>query len=74
MSLERFIRVADSLVQFESCFNDNQFPVSSVFSMETHGDELKSIWAKLKDTYEKCLSDIQNSEENDDKDAEANEM
>lgn len=68
MALERFIRIADSLVEFEAAFNDNQLPVTSVFSIETHKDELKSIWTKLKATYEVCLSTIVRSDNDEDAD------
>lgn len=42
MTLERFIRLADSLVEFKSSLNDEQVPMSSIHSIETHNDELKS--------------------------------
>lgn len=69
MSLEKFIRLADSLVEFEASLNDKQVPMSSIHSIETHKDELKSIWGKLKLSYEKCLLDIENEvNDEDDKD------
>lgn len=74
MSLDRFIRVTDSLVEFEAAFNDNQLPISSVFSIETHRDELKAIWTQLKEAYETCLADIMNTEEKEAANEDANEL
>ncbi|XP_075150572.1 uncharacterized protein LOC142224672 [Haematobia irritans] len=57
MALEKFIRISDSLVEFEAALNDNVLPTTSVCLLETHRDEVKSIWERLKQIYEKCLSD-----------------
>lgn len=62
MSLDHFIRMADRLVEFEAALNTNAIPISSVFAIETHKEEVKSIWNKLKQAYDKCLEDISNDD------------
>ncbi|XP_059221697.1 uncharacterized protein LOC131996228 [Stomoxys calcitrans] len=66
MSLEKFIRQSDHLVVFEASLNDKDFPMSSVFSLEVHQEELASIWGKLKESYERCLADIEGELSGDD--------
>ncbi|XP_059217691.1 uncharacterized protein LOC131994814 [Stomoxys calcitrans] len=65
MSLEEFIRLADNLVEFEAALNANELPVSSLCLLETHRDEAKSIWSRLKMSYEKCLVDISTEKKDD---------
>lgn len=60
MSLDKFIRLADSLVVFKAGLNDKNLPKSSIHSLEVHKEELTSIWENLKSYYEQCLSDIEN--------------
>lgn len=59
MSLDNFIQLSDNLVEFEASLSDKQFPLDSVHSINIHKDELKYTWEKLKSSYYKCLSDIQ---------------
>ncbi|XP_059223375.1 uncharacterized protein LOC131997094 [Stomoxys calcitrans] len=59
MSLEKFIRLSDMLVEFEANLNDKQNPLSSSFVIETHKEEVRDIWDRLKPAYEQCLSDIE---------------
>lgn len=58
MSLGPFIRICDSLVEFESSLNNNELPLSSVYDIETHKEELRSIWHRLKQACERCLVDL----------------
>lgn len=59
MSLDIFIRLADSLVEFEFDLNLNLIPIDSVHSLEIHREEIKLIWAKIKDAYEKYIQVFQ---------------
>ncbi|XP_059217544.1 uncharacterized protein LOC131994722 [Stomoxys calcitrans] len=67
MSLDRFIRLADSLVEFEAALNSNELPVESVCLLDTHKHEIRSTWDNLKHAYDQCLADLANEEELDDK-------
>lgn len=71
MSLDRFIRVSDSLFEFEASLTDKQTPMSSIHSIEIHKEELKTIWGKLKLSYERCLSDLENESDKGEKDEKA---
>ncbi|XP_059225803.1 uncharacterized protein LOC131997935 [Stomoxys calcitrans] len=54
-SLERFIRANDKLVNFEQGLTEANISESSIFALEIHRDELKSIWATVKSLYDKCI-------------------
>lgn len=62
MSLDRFIRTADNLVEFEASLNEKNIPMTSIHSIEIHREELKSLWEKIKTSYETCLTDIESEE------------
>ncbi|XP_075150652.1 uncharacterized protein LOC142224750 [Haematobia irritans] len=68
MSLNRFIRVSDRLVEFEAHLNDKNSPLTSSYIIETHMEEIKTLWADVKLTYDQCLQDIDedDKEEKDD--------
>ncbi|XP_075150778.1 uncharacterized protein LOC142224886 [Haematobia irritans] len=55
-----------SLVEFESALNGNELPVTTLCLIETHRDEVKSIWTRLKQVFEQYLADLSNEEEEDD--------
>lgn len=57
-ALERFIRANVKLVRFEQVLNDSTISDSSVFALEVHRDELKTIWATIKSLYEKCIEEL----------------
>ncbi|XP_059222740.1 uncharacterized protein LOC131996801 [Stomoxys calcitrans] len=59
MSLNRYIRIADRMVEFEAFLNDKQAPMSSSFLLETHMEELSKTWAEFRISYEQCLQDIE---------------
>ncbi|XP_075162489.1 uncharacterized protein LOC142235120 [Haematobia irritans] len=59
MSLNKFIRDSDRLVDFEANLNDKNTPLSSSFLIEAHMEELKPLWEKVKHSYDKCLQDIE---------------
>lgn len=63
MSLDKFIQLADSLVEFEAALNGNELPVSSICLLETHRDEAKGTRSRLKEAYEQCLTDLANQED-----------
>ncbi|XP_075162725.1 uncharacterized protein LOC142235353 [Haematobia irritans] len=70
MTLDKFIRAADHLVEFEASLNENKLPTTSLCLLETHRDEIKGIWNRLKQIYEKCLVELANGED-DGKETEA---
>lgn len=59
MSLDKFIRLADRLVEFEASLNDKQTPLTCQYVLETHKEEVKDIWNRLKPAYEVCLVDME---------------
>ncbi|XP_037824461.1 uncharacterized protein LOC119612686 [Lucilia sericata] len=60
MSLDHFIRLADSIVEFEADYNENRYPINSLHALEIHRQEIKSTWA-----YEKFLFDKDNEDDTD---------
>ncbi|XP_075150683.1 uncharacterized protein LOC142224783 [Haematobia irritans] len=74
----RFIRANNKLVMFEQELTDAVISDSTIFSLEVHREELKSIWSTIKGLYDKCIHQL-DSEERDrgqskeDKSAEDNE-
>ncbi|XP_037818722.1 uncharacterized protein LOC119608392, partial [Lucilia sericata] len=66
MSLDNFIRLADSLVEFDSEFNENRLPISSCHAVEVHKLEIKSTWSRIKTAYDKFLADRDNNDDEDD--------
>ncbi|XP_075163335.1 uncharacterized protein LOC142235969 [Haematobia irritans] len=63
MSLDKFIRLADCLTEFEAALLANELPVNSKCLLETHIGEVKSNWIRLKEAYDKCLADLSVEEE-----------
>ncbi|XP_059217550.1 uncharacterized protein LOC131994726 [Stomoxys calcitrans] len=59
MSLDKFIRLSDRLVEFEALLNDKHTKLSSCYAVETHKEEVKEIWDRLKPVYEQCLGDLE---------------
>ena len=59
MSLDIFIRLADSLIEFEFDLSQKTIPINSVHSLAVHRDEIKLIWVKVKNAYEKYLLEPQ---------------
>ena len=41
MALNKFIRLADSLVEFESDLNQKQIPITSLHALTLHKEEIK---------------------------------
>ncbi|XP_073821599.1 uncharacterized protein [Musca autumnalis] len=66
MSLEKLIRLADSLVEFEASLNANELPLTTSAFLDIHREEVKSIWQRLKQVYEQCLADLANEVEQED--------
>ncbi|KAM7356671.1 uncharacterized protein ACRADG_002324 [Cochliomyia hominivorax] len=65
MSLDQFIRLADSIVEFEADLNNNQYPVSSLNALEVHRYELKSNWSQVKVAFEQYIRDIEKEDDAD---------
>ncbi|XP_075152046.1 uncharacterized protein LOC142226066 [Haematobia irritans] len=59
MSLEKFIRLSDRLVEFEAELNDKDALFSSPYVIEIHKAEIKDMWERLRLVYEQCLSDLE---------------
>ena len=57
MSLEKFNRLADSLVAFEVLLNGKQIPLTSSYVVAVHKDELKAKWESTKIAYEELMQD-----------------
>ncbi|XP_075157602.1 uncharacterized protein LOC142230865 [Haematobia irritans] len=54
-ALDRFIRANDKLVKFEQEFTDSVISESTIFSLEIHREELKSMWSTIKNLYDNCI-------------------
>ncbi|XP_075150976.1 uncharacterized protein LOC142225089 [Haematobia irritans] len=66
MSLERYIRFSDRLVEFEASLSDKKNPLTSRYVIETYKEEVKDIWADIRSAYDQCLQDLgQEEDEND---------
>lgn len=65
MSLDNFIRLADSLVEFSSDLNENRIPVTSNHAVNVHKDEVKSTWSQIKAAYDKFVFEKNNEEEDE---------
>ena len=52
MSLEKFIRLADGIVEFEDMFDSKRIPVASSYVVPIHQEELKAKWADTKAMYD----------------------
>ena len=59
MSLDKFIRLADFMVEFESDLTKKVIPINSKHSVAIHRDELKSAWDKAKKAYEQHILDYE---------------
>ncbi|XP_075167685.1 uncharacterized protein LOC142239805 [Haematobia irritans] len=70
MSLDKFIRLADCLTEFEAALLANELPVNSKCLLETHIGEVKSNWIRLKEAYDKCLADLSVEEEEEEQDGD----
>ncbi|XP_059222522.1 uncharacterized protein LOC131996725 [Stomoxys calcitrans] len=57
-TLDRFIRANIKLVHFEQELTDASIENSSVFALEVHREELRSIWGSVKSLYEKCVDEV----------------
>ncbi|XP_075163061.1 uncharacterized protein LOC142235687 [Haematobia irritans] len=79
MSLDRFIRLADSLVEFEAALDGKELAVDKICLIETHRCEVQSIWEHLRQASDQCLAELANEEEpegkgsKDDEDEEGQE-
>ncbi|XP_065370843.1 uncharacterized protein LOC135962859 [Calliphora vicina] len=60
--LDRFIRASDALISFQAYFNDIKEDVHTVFTLELHSDELKTLMDTVKLTYQKCLDFLSTSD------------
>lgn len=58
MSLDAFIRVADTLVEFVANFDDNRYPTDTLHEVDIHRQELAAIWPRVKKAYAQYLHDI----------------
>ncbi|XP_075150323.1 uncharacterized protein LOC142224439 [Haematobia irritans] len=65
MSLDRYIRLSDRLVEFEASLKDKRTPLTSKFIIEAHKVEAKDLWERLKPVYEECLADIEHEAADD---------
>lgn len=66
--LEKFVTANVKLVHFEQELDENAISQSTIFALEVHRDELKSIWANIKSLYEKCMEELSTKKNNDDDD------
>ncbi|XP_073811758.1 uncharacterized protein [Musca autumnalis] len=57
MSLDSFIRLADTLVGFDADLANNILPVNSVHLIRLHTEEIKSLWTKYKSEYDTFVKD-----------------
>ncbi|XP_073821387.1 uncharacterized protein [Musca autumnalis] len=57
MSLDSFIRLADTLVGFDADLANNLLPVNSIHLIRLHTDEIKSLWTKIKSEYDNFVKD-----------------
>ncbi|XP_073841230.1 uncharacterized protein [Musca autumnalis] len=61
--LDCFIRASDAIVQFEAFFNSLRDEELDIYILEVQSSEAKSLWDKVKETYDQCLASIQLSGE-----------
>ncbi|XP_075167783.1 uncharacterized protein LOC142239930 [Haematobia irritans] len=59
MSLDKFIRSADRLVEFEAILKDKKTQLGSKFVIDTYKEESRDLWEKLKSIYDECLAGIE---------------
>ncbi|XP_075163135.1 uncharacterized protein LOC142235763 [Haematobia irritans] len=59
MSLDKYIRLSDRLVEFEATLKDKRTPLTSKFVIEAYKVEAKDLWDRLKPVYEECLADME---------------
>ncbi|KAI8116066.1 hypothetical protein CVS40_11801 [Lucilia cuprina] len=70
MSLDHFIRLAGSIIEFEADYNEKRYPINSIHALAIHKDKLKSTWNQIKSAYDKFLFDKENEEESDNDESE----
>ncbi|XP_023293941.2 uncharacterized protein LOC111677110 [Lucilia cuprina] len=56
--LQQYIRATDGLVRFDAELDESNISASSIYSLEVHRDEMKSIWEGVKNIYQKCLEEL----------------
>ncbi|XP_075156162.1 uncharacterized protein LOC142229484 [Haematobia irritans] len=66
-ALEKFIRANDKLVKFEQELTDAVISDSTIYSLEVHREELKSMWSTIKGLYDKCIDHFDKEEKKEDK-------
>lgn len=64
--LQQYIRATDGLIRFDAEFDESHLQGSSVYSLEVHRDEMRSIWDGVKNIYQKCLEEVNKSESDND--------
>ncbi|XP_023298782.2 uncharacterized protein LOC111681260 [Lucilia cuprina] len=74
MSLDHFIRLAGSIIEFEADYNEKRYPINSIHALAIHKDKLKSTWNQIKSAYDKFLFDKENEEESDNDESENLEL
>ncbi|XP_037809054.1 uncharacterized protein LOC119601889 [Lucilia sericata] len=62
-ALERFTRASDAVIKFEANFNNIREEDHHVYYFEVLESELKMCWEKVKITFDKCLDDLESSED-----------
>ncbi|XP_075159384.1 uncharacterized protein LOC142232519 [Haematobia irritans] len=78
MSFDSFIRLADSIVEFEADLGGNVYPIDSVHSIRIHLEELRGIWRDVKTEFDRYLQDRAAEQDSEDgtqtSDIEASEL
>lgn len=68
ISLDHFIWLADSLVEFDYDSTDNRYPLTSLHAIDLHRSDIKTTWSRIKSAYEKFLLDLENEQKISEKD------
>lgn len=59
MSLDCFIRLTDSIVEFEADRDGKRFPMESHHAIDVHKYKLRSNWSRVKAAYEKFITETE---------------
>ncbi|XP_037828692.1 uncharacterized protein LOC119616431 [Lucilia sericata] len=62
-ALERFTRLSDSVIKFEANFHTIREEEHHVYYFEVLNSELKMLWEKMKIAFDKCIDDLESSED-----------
>ncbi|XP_037806531.1 uncharacterized protein LOC119600402 [Lucilia sericata] len=60
--LNSFIRASDALIAFGAMFSNFDEEIHTVYTLEIQSQELKTLWGKVKTTYNECLNSLESEE------------